>query len=165
MHKLHCEATRRDYFKSFTKKKSYIYETSSDLIQAGITVCGVMTLRWASLFYGALLSRNSLTTNFTTTTHDGKQNIHIICTLLFSVNNSRTLRYTHTQPLIHKLGNEVRQGKQQLETCLRKANVTRSSRNKPAFAAVLPGPRQLRDGSVDRTETYEPLSGKVMLGR
>lgn len=33
-----------------------------------------------------------------------------------------------------------------------------------AFAAVPPLRRQMRDGSVDKTETYKPLSGKVMLG-
>ena len=102
----------------------------------------------------------------------GKQNrTNVICNLPFSANDSRTPWSVHTQTLIHKWGNVVRQGKQRAGdlayTKKKKVDVIRCSGNKnPRPSPPLPPvTHQQWDGGVDRTETYEPLSGKVMPGR
>lgn len=98
--------------------------------------------------------------------NDRKQNrAPVICNLVFSVNHSGAHWYMSTQPLAQKWANVVRQSKWCPETSLRKANVIRSSGDRLAFCCRTSSERQMWDGSVDRTETYEPLSGKVMLVR
>lgn len=63
----------------------------------------------------------------------GKQNrTHVICNLPFSANDSRAPWSVHTQTLIHKWGNVVRQGKYRAGDLAytKKGNVIRSSGNK-----------------------------------
>lgn len=103
----------------------------------------------------------------------GKQNrTHVSCNLPFSANDSRAPWSVHTQTLIHKWGNVVRQGKYRAgdlaytQKKKRQCHKKLWQQNKPGPSLPLPPvTHQLRDGGVDRTETYEPLSGKVMLGR